>query len=114
MSSNSDSLLTQLAGLPIRMRGSTTVRTAAEILLQAGQLIDLPTPTFVDDIHSDLPVELGGEANLAQGILGWHPTMLRWWYGEKIGLRHPDVQRATTAMWPYTSCRRSSCTSVPI
>ena len=94
MASTSDSSLpAQLASFAVKMRNSRSVKSAAEILLEAGQAIGLPTPTFVDDIHSDLPVEFGSDCNLAQGVLGWHPTMLRWWYGDKVGLRHIDVQR---------------------
>ncbi|MGE4322134.1 MAG: response regulator transcription factor [Sphingobium sp.] len=100
---SSASRLTQLAGFAVRMRDSDTIRPAVEILQEAGHLIGLPTPTFVDDVYSDRPVEVGQNCNLQQGLLGWHPTMLRWWYEERVGLRHPDVQRATTALLPYTS-----------
>lgn len=83
--------------------GAADLTVAARSMFDVGSMIGLPAPTYVSDVLTDLPVEDKRGRRFTETALGWNPSMLDWWYGERVGLRHPDVRRCLREHLPFLS-----------
>lgn len=80
-----------------RTRTCRSVEAALDGLLDVGRIIDLPTPTFIDNVADERHHEE------LQACLGLPGDMLRWWRAEAITAKQRDVQRTRQERMPFVS-----------
>lgn len=97
------SQLMALAWNNCALRNCRSLDQATEHLGLVGELIGLPKLGFVDNISCDHPLMLGEGRSLQHDVIRWCPKMLRWWYENRIFLKHPDVKHAAVTMLPFVS-----------
>lgn len=81
----------------VRARLGRSLNIALESLLEVGQLIGLPNPTFIDDVLQQNHHE---ELHACLGVPG---ELLRWWRTEEISAKQRDVQRSRHEQMPFVS-----------